>query len=273
MTKMKSKKMTKSTFAVIIMAVAMVAMLAFGGTYAYFTSTAKTSTTTFTTGVVQLKNTTEASTLAVATTTDIVPGAYIYGDEDTFKTLSLDATGTTADIYVFIEVAASTYTLQSGKTLEELLANPSDSSIGSITDITINNTGTDKTDGGAADDESVLNFIVDEDCKYVSESVNGWQLVPGETDVYYMAVSKDALADLTNHAFGFTLQFDERVHADRVWDETESEWVETENTSADSIMGVNVYVQFKIASIQQLTYESDVAGAYTAAFTKVADRT
>ena len=38
MTKMKSKKMTKSTFAVIIMAVAMVAMLAFGGTYAYFTA-------------------------------------------------------------------------------------------------------------------------------------------------------------------------------------------------------------------------------------------
>ena len=40
MTKLKSKKMTKSTFAVIIMAIAMVAMLAFGGTYAYFTATA-----------------------------------------------------------------------------------------------------------------------------------------------------------------------------------------------------------------------------------------
>ena len=40
MTKLKSKKMSKSTFAIIIMAIAMVAMLAFGGTYAYFTSEA-----------------------------------------------------------------------------------------------------------------------------------------------------------------------------------------------------------------------------------------
>lgn len=40
MTKLKSKKMTKSTFAVIIMAILMVAMLAFGGTYAWFTATA-----------------------------------------------------------------------------------------------------------------------------------------------------------------------------------------------------------------------------------------
>jgi len=38
MTKLKSKKMSKSTFAVIIMAILMVAMLAFGGTYAWFTS-------------------------------------------------------------------------------------------------------------------------------------------------------------------------------------------------------------------------------------------
>ena len=38
MTKMKSKKMTKSTFAIIIMGIVMVAMLAFGGTFAYFTA-------------------------------------------------------------------------------------------------------------------------------------------------------------------------------------------------------------------------------------------
>ena len=54
MTKMKSKKMTKSTFAIIIMAVAMVAMLAFGGTFAYFTATSYTATATTSTGLIQV---------------------------------------------------------------------------------------------------------------------------------------------------------------------------------------------------------------------------
>ena len=55
MTKTKSKKMTKSTFAIIIMAVVMVAMLAFGGTYAYFTAQVNTlATDTVTIGKVLL---------------------------------------------------------------------------------------------------------------------------------------------------------------------------------------------------------------------------
>ncbi len=56
MTKTKSKKMTKSTFAIIIMAVVMVAMLAFGGTYAYFTASTSAKSTNFTTGKVVLTN-------------------------------------------------------------------------------------------------------------------------------------------------------------------------------------------------------------------------
>ena len=55
MTKLKSKKMTKSTFAIIIMAVVMVAMLAFGGTYAYFTATAKADSAELQTGYVKLE--------------------------------------------------------------------------------------------------------------------------------------------------------------------------------------------------------------------------
>ena len=51
---MKSKKMTKSTVAIIIMAIAMVAMLAFGGTYAFFTATANKDAATFETGYVKL---------------------------------------------------------------------------------------------------------------------------------------------------------------------------------------------------------------------------
>ena len=55
MTKAK-KKMTKSTFVIIIMAVAMVAMLAFGGTFAYFTATAKQDSADITTGYVKLNS-------------------------------------------------------------------------------------------------------------------------------------------------------------------------------------------------------------------------
>ena len=54
---MKSKKMTKSTFAIIIMAIAMVAMLAFGGTYAYFTATAQDKTGSIKTSHVKLSTT------------------------------------------------------------------------------------------------------------------------------------------------------------------------------------------------------------------------
>ena len=54
MTKMKSKKMTKSTFAIIIMGIVMVAMLAFGGTFAYVTATANNATGTAKTALIKL---------------------------------------------------------------------------------------------------------------------------------------------------------------------------------------------------------------------------
>ena len=74
MTKLKSKKMTKSTFAIIIMAIAMVAMLAFGGTYAYFTATNTAATTKdLTTGKVVLG----VNEIASATTTKIVTNTVI----------------------------------------------------------------------------------------------------------------------------------------------------------------------------------------------------
>lgn len=72
MTKAK-KKMTKSTFVIIIMAVAMVAMLAFGGTFAYFTATATTESSNFTTGSVKLS----ADATYTATATEVVPGDII----------------------------------------------------------------------------------------------------------------------------------------------------------------------------------------------------
>ena len=68
---MKSKKMTKSTFAIIIMAIVMVAMLAFGGTYAYFTATTAQQSKSVVTGTVMLNN---SEFKLVADSVKVVPG-------------------------------------------------------------------------------------------------------------------------------------------------------------------------------------------------------
>ena len=82
MTKMKSKKMTKSTFAIIIMAVAMVAMLAFGGTYAYFTATATGIAGGSTTaGLIALNET--ATKFEYSLTKDILPGEFLFAEGTT----------------------------------------------------------------------------------------------------------------------------------------------------------------------------------------------
>ena len=98
MTKTKKRKMSKSTFAIIIMAVVMVAMLAFGGTYAYFTATATKKTTgEFTTGSIKL----EANDDATFETglTNVVPG-----DKLTTGPLTLTTTSAGTDSYIAIKV-------------------------------------------------------------------------------------------------------------------------------------------------------------------------
>lgn len=104
MTKMKSKKMTKSTFAIIIMAIAMVAMLAFGGTYAYFTATATDVTTgDVTTGTIHLTSNNNTSSLTVnvdrAVTGHTILGAVSYNltdtTVDTWVVVKMDITVTT----------------------------------------------------------------------------------------------------------------------------------------------------------------------------------
>ena len=92
MTKMKSKKMTKSTFAIIIMAIVMVAMLAFGGTYAYFTAKANVVGSTVTTGTLKLETTGQVT---FSTSGYLVPNKIqALGDMSTVK-----ATGTTVAAY------------------------------------------------------------------------------------------------------------------------------------------------------------------------------
>ena len=98
MTKTKKKKMSKSTFAIIIMAIAMVAMLAFGGTYAYFTATATKKTTgEFTTGSIKLEANDDAS--FTGSLTNVVPG-----DELSTGALTLETTSSGTDSYIAIRV-------------------------------------------------------------------------------------------------------------------------------------------------------------------------
>ena len=96
---MKSKKMTKSTFAIIIMAVAMVAMLAFGGTYAYFTSTAAEKVATISTGKIEVSS---AGIALDATYSNILPGDTIL-PAGSVVTVSADSEAS----YVAIKVACS----------------------------------------------------------------------------------------------------------------------------------------------------------------------
>lgn len=89
MTKMKSRKMTKSTFAIIIMGIAMVAMLAFGGTFAYFTATTNTTTQEATLAKVILKN----STAVTVARPNLLPGDVIIANNQiTFSNESTVAT-------------------------------------------------------------------------------------------------------------------------------------------------------------------------------------
>ena len=94
MTKTKKRKMSKSTFAIIIMAVVMVAMLAFGGTYAYFTATASEKEATFTTGLVRLQGN---DATFVSSVNDIVPG-----DALTSAAITLQTTSEGTNSYVAI---------------------------------------------------------------------------------------------------------------------------------------------------------------------------
>ena len=102
MTKAK-KKMTKSTFVIIIMAVAMVAMLAFGGTFAYFTATANTKSGSTQTGVITLS--TDNTTITISKQ-NILPHEALLTTQD-----AKDITYDTADA-TRAQVAFFTFTVE-----------------------------------------------------------------------------------------------------------------------------------------------------------------
>ena len=102
MTKAK-KKMTKSTFVIIIMAVAMVAMLAFGGTFAYFTATADTKSGSTKTGVITLS--TDNTTITISKQ-NILPHEALLTTEEA-KGITYDTTDATR-----AQVAFFTFTVE-----------------------------------------------------------------------------------------------------------------------------------------------------------------
>ena len=88
--------MAKSTFAIIIMGIVMVAMLAFGGTFAYFTATANNKNAKVTTGVIKL------TSGEVATVTGTV-----VDKQNVLGKVEIDSTGTTVDSFVFVTLKSS----------------------------------------------------------------------------------------------------------------------------------------------------------------------
>ena len=110
--------MNKSTFAVIIMAIVMVAMMAFGGTYAYFTADAvNENVADIKTAKLELINKgwkDDNSRMTYTATDEIVPGHYLYGsgklrpeassDIYTWQKIHLYLNNTNAKAYAFVKV-------------------------------------------------------------------------------------------------------------------------------------------------------------------------
>ena len=152
MTKLRSKKMTKSTFAVIIMAIAMVAMLAFGGTYAFFTAQTTEVSKTATTGRIQLG----ANGLATLVQT-VVPGQELLTAPVTVESKS------NVKSFVFI-----TFSVDFAKASGE----------------GINAAAATKSSDGTCDTEGEYKLTYE-----MSEKDGEWALVDGQTDVYFMVVT------------------------------------------------------------------------------------
>ena len=273
MTKMKSKKMNKSTFAVIIMAIVMVAMLAFGGTYAYFSANAVgESVGDINTAQLELLN--NGTKLSYTEANQIVPGDYIFGKgklagtvegipADGWTTVDLDLGNTNAAVYAFVKVTAR-------------------ASSGASTDALLVKHGTGSTD---ADFAPVLNLIPRTGNTHVANAKSaGWQKfetsdnvgVNNSTYVFYFKIDDDEdwrteFDEQFN--FQFALQFDSRVMADRTQttqgqatvEETTNVYSETDKTKAVAIMGVTITFTMDFKTIQQTGFKT-AADAYNAAF-------
>ncbi len=240
MTKMKSKKMTKSTFAIIIMAVAMVAMLAFGGTYAYFTATANgLAETTFTTASIKLSSDMNYDETALETLTakKYLPGDYIFGADQAPVTVELD-NASDVDTIAFVKFSAVS---KIGDAAKELVVKNATTSEAFIVDF----------------DASTWTEVEDED---------------GNVIGYGIKLAKTATTNAAS--FSYSIQLNEEIRQNMNQDDTfESNVYDAEDDEFETpinVMGATIVVEIKIASIQD-TAEYDIdETTMNAAFAPVA---
>ena len=216
----------------MIMGIAMVAMLAFGGTFAYFTATATSVAITVKTGRVKITNNTGAS-ISINENVDVVPGEWLYGGESTWHTIELTSDSTAAT-YVFAKF-----------------------------DVTVG--GEKATVNGTS--ENVLLETVDTVSQLTAANVS-WQKVEvsGETGVYCLKVAATTDPTALDIDFQFKVKFNEKVQSN--YDQVAGK--ETNNTSLESIMHQDVELTISFAAIQQFGYsDSDLAAAYADAIKTV----
>lgn len=297
MTKLKSKKMTKSTFAVIIMAILMVAMLAFGGTYAYFTATTKEDSNTITLGYVKLKDNNAIYSIAV---NNIMPGETIlpaasFGAD---KAVDTDNTGiiltvdTTDKLGNYVAVRFDfKVTLDGGQTLEEKIAE-----LTAQSEVTIEDSDPDKEAKEAAKAEATrllglynalaanltADKIVGEDCQTnVGSSASDdvtyqWNNFDGDNKNIYFLVSAEDGADEELQAVGATnldeedasyndyegkIELQVNAKAFTLLETIQDNWTEDETTSDLKIMKATIEITVRAASVQATAITAEDAQA------------
>ena len=214
------------------MAVIMVAMLAFGGTYAYFTATADSfKTGTVNTATLALASSGE-TTLTINENTDVVPGAWLFGsktgDAYTYETVEFISTSSAAS-YVFVVFETTALKAETPVTLKN---------------------GT-----------SILESAVD--------STKGWQTATVDSQtVYYKEV---AAIDENNESygleFGFALQFSDKVQANN--DQTGEDKFNTNVDPMGISVSVNIKaaaIQKLGYEITEENKDTAVKAAFEAAF-------
>ena len=103
----KYKKLTKSAFAIVALSLILVAVLAFGGTYAYFSANTGAKSGNLTMGTLALTLTDGSSEVTVLENITVAqPGQYIVGTKATPKTYTLAMGDTNIASYVRVKITA-----------------------------------------------------------------------------------------------------------------------------------------------------------------------
>ena len=211
------------------MAIAMVALLAFGGTYAYFTATAQSQGVTgITTATVAISTgAANSQTASAAAKTNALPGEKVFND------VAITVTNTsTVDVYVFATVTTG----------------------GSAKGLVVK--------AGSKDAAPIVSV------DYAKALENGWEKY-ADGVYYFKTSSTKALEATNQFAFSATFNKDvqsKNVHNGTAFAETTNVYLATDANyeTCQSVMGVTFSVDVTFAAIQVLDYEDSVGDAYTA---------